>query len=181
MNISETKNLIIQYTRDTYQLKAAYSKAIKVAFGDVIKASLEELTQEAIDEKSVTKVECLLDLSRHFYYTKYILNCWHLLLTENWHYKQEEIIHHIQGIASATSVPVIEKAIHTNYPILEDKGDIRMFINQCGHALWSINTPESLALVKKLTHSTNPLIKDEMLYRLSRIENRNDYKRNEEL
>jgi len=53
----------------------------------------------------------------------------------------------------------------------------RQFINQCGHALWSIGTEEAIQVIRDLSESRDAVLKDEMCYRLSRIEGRDDYQR----
>ena len=108
-----------------------------------------------------------------------LLDIWHKLLLETWHTETESIVHIIQNIAHVSSTPIIKKAMHTSYPLLESyETGVRQFISQCGHTLWSINTMEAVVLIEDLTNSKNPIIQDEMQYRLNRIQGKNDYKRN---
>ena len=73
----------------------------------------------------------------------------------------------------------MKEAIQKKFKFLESyETGTRQFINQCGHALKSIGTDEAINVIKELAKSEDPIIKDEMLYRISQIEGRNDFHRN---
>jgi hypothetical protein len=104
------------------------------------------------------------------------------LLIESWHTRHEDIIHEIQKRKKSSSVPYIKEAMQKQYDYLKSYGTgLRQFINQCGHALVSIGTKEALDVIYELAESKSPILRDEMLYRISRIEHTNDYTRNYEL
>jgi hypothetical protein len=103
----------------------------------------------------------------------------HKLILAHWHHRHEDIIHELQRIKNPESIPFIKQAMQTKYDYLEAYGTgVRQFINQCGHALASIGNKEAIETIKELTLSATPVLKDEMLYRISRIEKRNNYERN---
>lgn len=102
----------------------------------------------------------------------------HRFLLAPWHYSYEEIIHRLQVLRNPASIPFIRDAMQQRFAYLESTGTgTRQFINQCGHALRSIGTPEAIAVITELSRSADPILQDEMLYRLSKIEGRNDYVR----
>lgn len=103
----------------------------------------------------------------------------HKLIAEPWHRSHEEMAHYLQNSKRPESVPFIKNAMMKRYDYLESYGTgTRQFINQCGHALKSIGTEQAINVIKELTKSNDEIIRDEMLYRVSKIENRNDYERN---
>ncbi len=103
----------------------------------------------------------------------------HRLILEPWHDRYEDIAHDLQRRRSVSSIPFLKEAMQKKYSYLESyESGTRQFINQCGHALWNIGTKEALDVIRELSKSEDAVLKDEMLYRLSKIENRNNYKRN---
>jgi 2-polyprenyl-6-methoxyphenol hydroxylase-like FAD-dependent oxidoreductase len=108
-----------------------------------------------------------------------VLDILNELLLQNWHTRHEEIIHSIQKISSPKSIRYIKEAMQINFQYLEDYGTgLRQFINQCGHALLSIGTKEAIELIYELSESKNQILKDEMLYRINKMNGKDDYKRN---
>jgi hypothetical protein len=103
----------------------------------------------------------------------------HRLILESWHNQYEDIAHDLQKRGNIMSIPFLKEAMQKKYFYLESYGTgTRQFINQCGHALYSIGTKEAIEVIRELSKSEDPVLKDEMLYRISRIEARNDYERN---
>ena len=103
----------------------------------------------------------------------------HKLILEPWHREYEELAHDLQRRKRPESIPILEEAIRKKFDYLESYGTgTRQFINQCGHALRSIGTEEAIMVIRELSESRDPILKDEMLYRISRIEGRNNYQRN---
>lgn len=183
MNTKKILDAIYTYYSKRNEIKKNLRVEIQEEFGEITSENLRKLCERAILEKNSELVDCLVEMSSAFSYHNYILDCWNDLLIEDWHTKQEDIIHIIQGIADPCSLPFIEKAIQMKFPFLESYGTgTRQFMSQCGHALWTINTPEAIEIVRELSHSSDPILKDEMLYRLSRIEEKEVYhKRNFDL
>ena len=106
----------------------------------------------------------------------------HQLLQEPWHDRYEEIAHHLQHRKNPKSIPFLKDAMQKKFDFLESYGTgTRQFISQSGHALQRIGTKEAIDVIRELSRSSDPVLRDEMLYRLSRIEKRNDYERNYDL
>ena len=106
----------------------------------------------------------------------------HEILLEPWHTKHDEIIHDLQWRVNPSSVPAIKIAIQQKFPFLESYNTgTGQFINQCGHALQSIGTEEAIEAIRDLAkNSEDPIVKAEMIYRLSKLFPEN-YPEDEEL
>jgi len=101
------------------------------------------------------------------------------LIIQNWHTRHEDIIHELQKQKNPKSIPYIKEAMQSKYDYLVSFGTgIRQFISQCGHALSSIGTKEAIKVIEDLSKSNDPIMRDEMLYRLSKINNVGNYTRN---
>lgn len=137
--------------------------------------------QEIIQRQDAGGVEEALPLLANSEKNDEFIGILHKLILAHWHSRHEDIIHDLQRRKNSASIPYIKQAIQTKYEYLESYGGTRQFINQCGHALASIGNEEAIELIKELVKSNDPILKDEMLYRISKIENRNDYKRNYDL
>ncbi|CAA9199834.1 hypothetical protein [Flavobacterium collinsii] len=111
------------------------------------------------------------------------IDLFHKLLLEPWHTEYNDIIHDLQRREHPSSVPVIKIAIQQKYDSLEAYSTgTGQFINQCGHALKSIGTKEAIDTIKDLAeNSEDPIIKVEMIYRLSKIFPTNGLPENEDL
>ena len=143
---------------------------------------LKNIFLSIIEDKDAEKLENALILLWFTGQEKQQIDALNQLLLEDWHTKHEDIIHEIQKQKRPSSIPFIEKAIQNKYQYLISYGTgERQFINQCGHALWSINTEESINVIYRLSESSDVILKDEMLYRISKINGKNDYERNYEL
>lgn len=106
----------------------------------------------------------------------------HQMLLEPWHKKHDAIIHDLQWRQNPSSVPVIKISMQHKYKYMEfSSPPIGQYINQCGHALQSIGTEEAIEAIKDLAqNSEDPIVKIEMIYRLSKIFPQ-DYPEDEEL
>ncbi|MFB9080020.1 hypothetical protein ACFFLS_09015 [Flavobacterium procerum] len=94
----------------------------------------------------------------------------HEIFLEPWHTKHDDIIHNLQWREHPSSVPTIKIAMQQKFPFLEACSRTGPFINQCGHALKSIGTEEAIEAIKDLAeNSEDPIVKAEMIYRLSKI------------
>ncbi|MGC4102856.1 hypothetical protein [Ferruginibacter sp.] len=138
---------------------------------------------ELLESKDSKEVYYALDLLWIFEEKKdEYIDLLHTLLLEPWHSQYENLAHNLQYRKNPLSIPYLKAAMQKKYDSLESYGTgTRQFINQCGHALWSINTKEAIDTIRELSTAADPVLKDEMLYRLSRIEGRNDYERDYDL
>lgn len=140
---------------------------------------IKNLFDEIEDKKNGSDLEDALTIFWVINDTEEEVEILNKLLIKQWHTRHEEIIHALQKRKSPTSIPFIKEALQIKFQYLEDYGTgTRQFINQCGHALFSIGTKEAIAVIYEFTKSSNPVLKDEMLYRISKITGENDYQRN---
>lgn len=131
-----------------------------------------------IQNKNAEEVEILLVILYALESDDNMIELIHQLILEPWHREYEELAHDLQRRGSPESVPILKEAMQRKYRYLESyETGTRQFINQCGHALRSIGTEAAITAVRDLSKSSDPIVRDEMLYRLSRIEGRNDYQR----
>jgi len=140
---------------------------------------LRNVFLSVIKEKNSDKLQNALVLLWFTGQEKEQIDILNQLLLEDWHTKYEEIIKEVQKQKNPNSIPFIKEAIQNKYEYLlsYDTG-VRQFINQCGYALNSINTKDSIDVIYELSKSSNFILKDEMLYRVSKINGKNDYERN---
>jgi hypothetical protein len=93
-----------------------------------------------------------------------------LLVTEDWHHSHEYIIGSLQKSGNASAVPFIKRAIELK-PCLEYLAydDYGSYYKKCLWALQAIATAEAIAVIQDCTGSQDPALREEALYRLSRI------------
>ena len=134
--------------------------------------------KRVINTKDASELEFSLTLLFALEKDNEFIDLIHQLLLEPWHWMYEELAHSLQKRKRPESIPFLREAMQKKYNSLESSGTgTRQFINQCGHALKSIGTEVAIKTIRDLSTSTDSIIKDEMMYRISRIEGRNDYKR----
>ena len=161
-NTNESPQNNIEGESNIKEMESSYSQIIKNQNADEVEDLMSEAYANKNDDKTIDII--------------------HQLIAEPWHRGYEEMAHYLQSCKRPESVPYLKNAMQKRYEYLESYGTgTRQFINQCGHALWSIGTEEAINSIRDLTVSDDPIIRDEMLYRISKIENRNDYERNYDL
>ena len=142
------------------------------------KEDVKNLFAQIIQNKNADDVEYGLAILYAVEEENEMIDIIHQLMVEPWHRAYEELAHDLQSRKRPESIPFLKQAIQSKYAYPASYGTgTRQLINQCGHALKSIGTIEALNVVRELTQSEDPIVRDEMLYRLSRIEGRNDYER----
>ncbi|MGG9964219.1 hypothetical protein [Ferruginibacter sp. SUN106] len=145
-------------------------------------ALVRNIFDDIIVSKNSGEVEYWLTLLLIFEENDEFIDLVHQLILEPWHTQYENIAHNLQRRANVKSIPFIKKAMQNKYKHLESYGTgTRQFINQCGHALRQIGTKEAVDVIYELSNADDPVLKDEMLYRISRIEGRDDYERDHDL
>jgi hypothetical protein len=102
-----------------------------------------------------------------FYFTD-LLN---KLLINPHHKSHQQIAKALQGIASPTTVPFVQKALETNFDYLNYTcSDSDVIAKWFSWILFKIGTTDAIKMIKEFTHSPNEGIAKEMLYRLKKIE-----------
>lgn len=131
---------------------------------------LESKIQKAIEEKNVEKLDsAILELFSQREYFKYteILN---ELLLVPFHYHHQEITRALQDIKSPSSVSFIRKVLETDFKYLKYTGsDSDAIAKWFSWALYSIGTSEAIDLMNEYTNSMDQGIRDEMAYRLNKL------------
>lgn len=173
----QIKTIIHQYWK-TEISKDEFVKKIQAKIGSK-KEDFRNLFKQIIQSKNADDVPFGLAILYAVEENNDLIDLIHQLILEPWHSAYEELAHDLQSRKQPSSVPFLKEAMQKKYEYLESYGTgTRQFINQCGHALWSIGTEEAIATISALSQSDDPVIKDEMKYRLSQIEGKNDYQRN---
>jgi hypothetical protein len=176
----DLKNLISEYQRGKISREEFISKmAIDKSHESVF---VRNIFDKIIYSQNSGEVDYGLTILWIFEESDEFIDLVHQLILEPWHTQYENIVHDLQQRANVKSIPFIKKAMQNKYRHLESYGTgTRQFINQCGHALNQIGTKEAVDVIYELSNSDDPILKDEMLYRISRIEGRNDYERDYDL
>lgn len=92
-----------------------------------------------------------------------------LLITPN-HRQHQVITMKIQKIGSPTSIPFIQKALESGFDYLEyTASESAAIAKWFSWALFEIGTQEAIDLMKKHTKSADEGIRNEMLYRLGKV------------
>lgn len=174
------KNLVTQYWRKQISRETLVSKFYRILKNQ--DSSLEDFFESVIKNQETNTIKSIITIGYALEHEQQFIDFVHMAILEPWHNSHEEMAHFLQNKKQSKSIKFLKKAIQQKHDYLELSGTgTRQFINQCGHALWSIGTNEAIAVVRELTKSDDPIVSDEMCYRLSRIENRNNYERNYEL
>jgi hypothetical protein len=86
------------------------------------------------------------------------------------HQDHEEIVRFLQRASDPYSIPFIKQAVHLK-PYLKylEYDDYGSYYKKCFWALRAIGTKEAIAVIHEFAASDDPVIKDEAVYRLSRI------------
>ena len=142
----------------------------------------KDFFESIVKNHNADLIECLITIGYVLEDEKPFIDFVHNIITEPWHRSYEEMAHFLQSKKKPESVDFLKNAMQKKYAYLELYGTgTRQFINQCGDALWSIGTDKAITVIRELSKSNDLIMRDEMLYRISRIENKNDYERNYEL
>ena len=120
------------------------------------------------DQNQIDKVVYLIEPSFLDSETISILN---ELLTDPNHRSHQRVIWLLQKAKSPSTVPYIKRALETNFDYLEytysESGVIAKWFSW---ALAEIGTEQAILLMKEYTNSPDEGIKNQMLYRLNKIQ-----------
>lgn len=166
--IQNDKDLVIHYLRSNIsceKLLADFSVDIRTDKQYVI--SELEKAMETNDPDYLDLAITLLNISGISLEFVDILN--KLLIYPN-HYRHQEIARDIQLLKSPTSVEYIDKVLETNFSFLEyTASDSDAIAKWFSWALYSIGTEEAIDVMKKYTNVMDEGIKNEMQYRLKKM------------
>ena len=86
------------------------------------------------------------------------------------HQRHQAVTMEIQQLADPSSVAAIQATLERGFADFAYTGsDDNVIAKWFGHALWKIGTPEAIAVIREHARSSNPLVAEEMTYRLKRI------------
>jgi hypothetical protein len=92
-----------------------------------------------------------------------------LLLTPA-HHQHQAVTMEMQQMADPASIDAIRATLDKGFgDFAYTCSDDNVIAKWFGHALWKIGTPEAIALIREHARSPNPLVAEEMRYRLERI------------
>ena len=172
----EIKTLVRQYYRKELT-KELFQQKVREKIG-FQKTDFKQFFLQILQSKNAGDLEFGLVILYALEENNDMLDLLHQTLLEPWHREYEALAHELQRRKRPESIPFLKEAMQQKFPYPESYGTgTGQFINQCGHALWSIGTKEALDVIRELSQSDDPVLKDQMLYRLSRIEGRDDYER----
>ncbi|MCR5886120.1 hypothetical protein LRS03_26005 [Rhizobacter sp. J219] len=124
----------------------------------------------AIESGNWQSTYALLDLTRAIKEPEEKADVLNNLLVTPGHELHQEVTREIQKLRSPSSVPYIRHVLAEGFHMLEytcsEPGVIAKWFS---HALGDINTPESIALIKEFSASSNQEVAEEMAYRLERL------------
>ena len=101
----------------------------------------------------------------------YFIDVMNNLLLEPNHCKHQEITRFLQDMKHPSSIEFIRKVLLTNYDYLEYTGsESRAISGWFSHALYQIGTKEAIDVIKEFSHSEDEGIREEMIYRLNKLE-----------
>lgn len=131
---------------------------------------IKEEIQQALQKKKPSYI----DLCIHLLYlsddiTRFVDELNEVLISP-YHTSHQEICMSIQKIGHPSSIPYIKSILqggfeHLAYTCSEDAAIAKWF----SWALFSIGTPEAIQVIEEFTHSENMAIREEMNYRLAKV------------
>lgn len=93
------------------------------------------------------------------------------LLINPHHRKHQEIAKHLQDYPSPATVPFVRKVLESKFDFLEYTcSDSDAIAKWFSWLLYSIGTTEAIDLMKEYSNSSDDGIREEMLYRLKKIQ-----------
>ncbi|MBS0030576.1 HEAT repeat domain-containing protein [Chitinophaga sp. 22321] len=96
------------------------------------------------------------------------------LLVSKEHYLHQMIAKTLQHIKSPTTIPFVKTALDSNFDYLEYTcSDHEAIAKWFSWILFSINTKEAISLIEEYSKSPNEAIRNEMMYRLRKVNSSN--------
>ena len=129
---------------------------------------IDDLVITACNEKREDDLDCALLLEVCFGYR---LTCVPLLrdvLLEDWHHSHEDIVATLEYYEDKECISYLYKAALSEFKYL-DFDDSYALAVKCIWAISKLNAPDSVATLRKLSLSDNPIIKDNANYQLQRL------------
>lgn len=139
---------------------------------EINKQYILENLAKAISERNSILFELLISLC---YYSGFVSESCILFcraMEEDWHKQHEEIARIFQfKLKCECSVESLMKAMIQKYDYLIVSGDYDSFVRKCMYSIANLRTDHSLESLKKLSKSTDVIIKSHALFQLERLDN----------
>jgi hypothetical protein len=126
--------------------------------------------RQAILVADADRIDMLIDVALKFpdFEKATLLN---ELLVIRGHQRHQEIVRHLQLLASPSSVPFLrhmleEEIAHMVECSASESGVVAKWFS---HALFSIGTPEAIAVIRQFSAHSDEGVRQEMLYRLGKL------------
>lgn len=133
---------------------------------DDIEIKVKEAIKKGNSEKLDVVIEELLQEQNISNY----VNLLNDLLLVNFHSKHQYIAMAIQNLKSPSSVPIIDKVLKSKFEAIPYIGsDSYSMAKWFSWALYCIGNEEAIKVIKKHTNSEDEGIREEMLYRLEKV------------
>jgi hypothetical protein len=127
--------------------------------------------EKAIEANETEEIELAINLIWLSDNEAEFIDLLHKLLLNPNHRSHQYILKSLQDLKKPKSVTFIKKALETNFDYIPYTGsDSYGIAKWFSWALASIGTDEAIDLIKEYSHSEDEGIREEMLYRLKRIE-----------
>lgn len=130
---------------------------------------------EAIKSKNKENIEGTIKLIWFHGKHEEFIDELNLLLVEPNHISHQVITKQLQDLANPKSIPFIKQVLESNFDYLEYTcSESESIAKWFSWALFSIGTKEAIALIKEYTKSNDEGIRNEMIYRLKKVNKRNE-------
>jgi hypothetical protein len=89
------------------------------------------------------------------------------------HRRHQEIVRHLQLLASPSSVPFLRQMLDEGIAHMVEcsNSESGVVAKWFSHALFSIGTPEAIEVIRQFSAHSDEAVRQEMLYRLSKLSN----------
>lgn len=130
---------------------------------------VHDLLKDAATLKDPDEVEYALMLGFSFGFGRKVIPLLNSLLSQDWHYKHEDIARLLQQFRDPSSVDVLYEVVAKD--LAQPGDDSYPLAVKCIWALGEINTIESREYLKRLTSSTKTVIRENAKRQLARFDN----------
>jgi len=131
---------------------------------------IREELKKAINSKDEDQIERAINLMWLHNDNKQFIDELNILLLDTNHTRHQEIAKTIQDLANPKSIPFIKKALESKFDYLQYTcSESDAIAKWFSWALFSIGTKEAINIIKEYTESDDEGIKNEMIYRLKKV------------
>ena len=138
------------------------------------KEAIKEEIRQSIESQDVNRIEQAINLIWLKEDDGEFIDELNTLLLEPNHRSHQEITKTIQDLKNPKSVPFIKEVLESKFEYLEYTCSCSDAIAKWfSWALYSIGTNDAIDLIEEYTNSKDDGIRNEMIYRLNKVKNKN--------